>query len=128
VLDRLAMIVGRCVPGLTRAGTSDLVLGNCKVSGNSLRCQRTHLLYHGTLIYDMRLELVERYLNRPPREPDYRGGRGHRDFLTRLPMSQGELIACVVDAFEAHEPLTDWPRARVEHLVAERYGRAEWNQ
>jgi len=128
VLDRLAMIVGRCVPGLTRAGISDLVLGDRKVSGNSLRCQRTHLLYHGTLLYDMPLDLVERYLNAPPREPDYRGGRGHVDFLTHLPVSRTDLIACMVDAFEAHETLTDWPRERVQRLVAERYGRAEWNR
>lgn len=128
VLDRLAMIVGRWVSGLTRAGISDLVLQDRKVSGNSLRCQRTHLLYHGTLIYDMPLTLVERYLNRPPREPDYRGGREHRDFLGRLPISQSDLIACVADAFEAREPRTDWPRERVQQLVAERYGRTEWNQ
>jgi lipoate-protein ligase A len=128
VLDRLAMIVGRCVPGLTRAGISDLVLADRKVSGNSLRCQRTHLLYHGTLIYDMPLDWVERYLNPPPREPGYRSGRRHRDFLARLPISRTDLIACVTDAFEAHEPLSDWPCDRVRQLVAERYGRAEWNQ
>ena len=127
VLDTLATVLARHAPGLTRAGISDLALAGRKVSGNSLRCQRTHLLYHGTLLYGLDLELVGHYLHMPPREPDYRSGRGHADFLAQLPMSREELTAAVVDAFDTRETLADWPEQRTRQLVAERYGRDEWN-
>ncbi len=42
------------------AGISDLVIGNKKCSGNSLRCKRNHFLYHGTLLYDFPLEKNQR--------------------------------------------------------------------
>ncbi|MCE9553532.1 MAG: lipoate--protein ligase family protein [Planctomycetes bacterium] len=127
VLDALATVLGRCAPGLKRAGTSDLVLDDRKVSGNSLRCQRTHLLYHGTLLYDMPLEWVARYVRIPPREPDYRAKRGHQEFLTKIPATREEVTAAVVDAFDAREPLTQWPQELVRQLVEQRYGVEAWN-
>ena len=127
VLDTLATVVGRCAPGLSRAGTSDLVLDDRKVSGNSLRCQRSHLLYHGTLLYDMPLEWVTRYLRTPPREPDYRAQRGHQEFLAQIPATREEVTAAVVDAFDAREPLIQWPQELVSRLVEQRYGLDAWN-
>ncbi len=59
-----------------RQGTSDLTLNDVKFSGNSLRCRRRALLYHGTLLYDFPLELVSQYLKMPPRQPDYRRADG----------------------------------------------------
>jgi lipoate-protein ligase A len=127
VLDTLAMSLGRLVPGLTRAGISDLVLQNRKVSGNRLRCQRTHLLYHGTLLYGMELAPLVRHLRMPPREPDYRAGRGHEAFLSQLPVTRNELALAVKDTFEAFDPLPRWPQARTQRLVAERYADDQWN-
>jgi lipoate-protein ligase A len=127
VLDALATVLGRCAPGLTRAGTSDLVMDDRKVSGNSLRCQRTHLLYHGTLLYDMPLEWVARYLRTPPREPDYRAQRGHQEFLTTIPATREDVTAAVIDAFNAQESLTQWPQELVGQLVEQRYGVETWN-
>ena len=42
------------------------------------------LLVHGTLLVDFDYELAEAVLKHPPREPAYRQGRFHRDFLTTL--------------------------------------------
>jgi lipoate---protein ligase len=66
-------------------GICDLTVGSQKCSGNSLRVARDHLLYHGTLLVDFDLSLVERCLKTPPRQPAYRQQRPHRNFVTNLP-------------------------------------------
>ena len=65
-------------------GISDVALGELKISGNAMAKRWGGLLLHGTLLYDLDLDLVESCLRHPPREPDYRGGRRHRDFITTL--------------------------------------------
>ena len=41
---------GRPSRGWSSRGICDLAIGEKKVSGNSVRCKREHLLYHGTLL------------------------------------------------------------------------------
>ncbi len=98
-----------------------------KFSGNSVRCRRRHLLYHGTLLYDFPLDLVARCLKMPPRQPDYRDGRQHGDFLINLPVPREAIRRAVVGAWRAGASTGDWPHARVARLVAERYGCPEWH-
>jgi lipoate-protein ligase A len=119
---------------VVHAGTSDLVLveqaggtPQRKFSGNSLRAKLTHLLYHGTLLYDFDLSLIEACLNMPPRQPDYRHARAHRDFLTNLPLAQSTLIQAIDAAWPTSEELQDWPPEFVARLVAERFSRDDWN-
>jgi lipoate-protein ligase A len=121
VLGRMAAALARLVPELHCEGTSDLVLGERKVSGNSLRANRGHMLYHGTLLYGFPLELVARCLPMPPRQPAYRAGRSHLDFLANLPVRAAALRLALCAAWEAGEPCHDWPRAAVAHLAAARY-------
>jgi lipoate---protein ligase len=71
-------------PGLAQDGISDLVLGDRKVGGACIYRARAVLHYSVSLLVRPRLELIERYLRHPPREPGYRRGRGHRDFLDSL--------------------------------------------
>src|SRR5262245_48269753 len=66
------------VGGVEHVGTSDLAIGGRKFSGNSVRCKRDHLLYHGTVLYGFDLGLIGRLLKSPPRQPAYRGGRAHQ--------------------------------------------------
>ena len=119
---------------VAQAGTSDLVLfdrqGNLpprKFSGNSLRARRTHLLYHGTLLYNFDLSLITKCLTMPPRQPDYRGARSHGDFLANLPLPRPALIQAVDRAWPTSEPLLRLPQERVDNLVADRFSRDEWN-
>jgi lipoate-protein ligase A len=65
-------------------GTSDVSVGNRKISGNAQARRWGALLVHGTLLIDFDYELAEAVLKHPPREPVYRRGRTHRDFLTTL--------------------------------------------
>lgn len=146
VLGRIAETLSPFVPGIRCRGTSDLVLddskecspeGACcgdatgrtalKVSGNSVRVKRNWLLYHGTLLYDFPIELIEACLPMPPREPDYRGGRSHRQFVVNLPISRTDLRRAIVAAWQAHEPCEAWPCELTANLVADRYGLASWH-
>ncbi len=128
VLGRLATAIGRCVPGVHQAGTSDLAVGDRKFSGNSMRCKRRCLLYHGTLLYDFSLEQIGHYLRTPPRQPEYRRERSHGEFVVNLSLDRTALASAVREAFAANEPMAGWPRQRTAQLVAERYGRRDWNE
>jgi len=69
-------------------GISDVAIGRRKISGNAMAKRWGGLLLHGTLLYDLELDLVEACLRHPPREPDYRGRRSHKEFMTTL-VAQG---------------------------------------
>lgn len=117
----------RAVPQVECRGTSDLTLAGKKFSGNSLRVRRNHLLYHGTILYDFPLELVSACLRSPPRQPEYRQGRAHDEFLVNLPLGRAELRAAILDKLPLDGLLTDWPRARTEQLAETRYRQSHWN-
>jgi lipoate-protein ligase A len=76
------------VPGVRQEGVSDLAIQIDsqfrKIGGSCVYRTRGLLYYSTTLLVDPDLDLVERYLPHPPREPDYRAGRKHRDFMGRL--------------------------------------------
>jgi len=135
VLGRLLEGIRPLVPSVQQKGTSDLVFlaeeteGSAirKFSGNSLRAKRTHLLYHGTLLYDFDLAQITRCLSMPPRQPEYREARPHTDFVANLPLSKERLLEALASAWPDQNPLANWPRERVDHLVRQRFGRIEWN-
>ncbi|MFO0869270.1 MAG: lipoate--protein ligase family protein [Pirellulales bacterium] len=127
VLERIRQALTPLVPGVELQGTSDLVLAGRKFSGNSLRCRRAHLLYHGTLLYDFPLERVGRILGTPARQPAYRAQRSHVDFLCNLPLTAAALRAALIRVWEARELCSAWPAAATRQLVAERYSQASWN-
>jgi lipoate-protein ligase A len=119
---------------ITCAGTSDLALRDekdvataRKFSGNSLRMKRTHLLYHGTLLYAFDLGLIEKCLRTPPRQPGYRNSRSHGDFVMNVPATRQQLADAVITAFPMGSAPKDVPTSRVEKLVAERFGNDRWN-
>ena len=126
-LETLSAALRPLLPDIAVRGASDLVLGDRKVSGNSMRMRQGRLLYHGTLLYDFPLELIARALAMPPRQPEYRRGRPHGDFLANLPLSADSIRRAVAAAWGADEPRGDWPRTRTAQLAAEKYSRPEWN-
>ncbi len=128
VLGTLAAALEPLAPGVRCRGISDLAIGRRKFSGNSLRCRRDHLLYHGTLLYDFPLDLIDRLLAMPPRQPDYRDGRSHGAFVTNLPLDAPAIRRVMAAAWGAEEPLVDWPGRLTARLALEKYGRSQWNQ
>jgi lipoate-protein ligase A len=115
-------------PLLELAGTSDLALGGKKVSGNAQQRKRRHLLHHGTLLYQFDLACVPRYLKRPERQPEYRSGRDHTEFMTNLPLAKEELERRLRQVWEADASQDAWPEDQVRRLVQEKYSRAEWTR
>jgi lipoate-protein ligase A len=79
-----ALIEGLGVGAVNHRGTSDLCLGERKILGCSLAFSTGFALYQGSLLVDCELELVARCLKHPSREPAYRAGRSHEEFLTTL--------------------------------------------
>lgn len=128
VLGVMAAALGKLVPGVCCRGTSDLAMGEWKFSGNSVRYKREHLLYHGTLLYDFPLDLIERCLAMPRSQPDYRNGRAHRLFVANLPISVASIRGAVARAWNAVAPCDAWPRAETARLADEKYSRPEWNE
>lgn len=72
------------IEGVYQDGISDLVLADRKVGGAAMYRARDLVYYSTTLLLEPRVDLMERYLPHPPREPDYRRGRTHREFVGGL--------------------------------------------
>lgn len=128
VLETVLQAVLAQVPDAVRRGTSDLAVGDRKFSGNSLRCRRDNLLYHGTLLYDFPLERIGSVLGTPPRQPQYRAGRAHGEFVGNLGCSRQSLIQGLRSAFAADLILPAIPWDRVQALADEKYRQVDWNE
>jgi lipoate-protein ligase A len=127
VLGIVQAALSPLVSGIEHLGTCDLAIGGRKFSGNAVRCKRDHLLYHGTLLYAFDSGLIGRLLRTPPRQPDYRAGRSHEDFVMNLSLPAAALRRAIATAFSANENLPDWPRQRTARLAIERYENQAWN-
>ncbi|HJN08826.1 MAG TPA: lipoate--protein ligase family protein [Pirellulaceae bacterium] len=126
VLERLRRAIEPQVPEITSSGTSDLTMNLQKFSGNSLRCRQRHLLYHGTIVYDFCMAMMSECLAAPARQPDYRNGRTHQDFVANIPIDPDILRCQLAHTWEAASPLQDWPSTETARVVAERYSQAKW--
>ena len=69
---------------LSLMGISDIAVSGRKILGSSIYRNRTSLLYHAVLNLGEPAATFERYLKHPSKEPDYRNGRSHSDFVTSL--------------------------------------------
>lgn len=146
VMQSLQSSINLELPGVFMQGTCDLTWNDRKFSGNSLRVARDHLLYHGTLLYAADLQQISQCLGTPPRQPQYRQGRDHANFITNIPLDQRLLVKAVIRAFEvdrylAHfqspvvdqshtgirdEALVEYLIQHTRDLVRSRYGLSSW--
>lgn len=77
----LERVLGRTV---RVEGVTDLSLNGLKFSGNAQRRKREGMLFHGTFLLSFDLSSMEKFLPMPSRQPDYRAGRTHGQFVTNL--------------------------------------------
>jgi lipoate-protein ligase A len=126
ILDRIREALAEVLPGIERAGTSDLAAAGHKFSGNAQQRKRSHLLHHGTLLYDFDLHRVGRYLRMPPRQPAYRDRREHSTFLTNMPLDAAALKSRLRVVWAADTNAPHVPEERVHQLVEEKYASEEW--
>jgi lipoate-protein ligase A len=127
VLGALGRALQPLAPDVEHVGTCDLAIGGRKFSGNAVRCKRDHFLYHGTLLYNFDLTLIETLLLTPPRQPEYRAKRRHADFMRNLAVSRSDLEKAMVAAWQACQLLSVWPNQRTMELVSTRYSLESWN-
>ncbi len=106
-------------------GCTDLAVGGLKFSGNAQRRKRHALLFHGTFLLRFDLSLMERFLNMPSRQPDYRAGRPHTHFLVNLETVATTIKDALREVWAAQTPLSKVPDC--ERLIAEKYARDDWN-
>jgi len=108
-------------------GTSDLAIDTLKFSGNAQRRKKNFLLFHGTFLLDFDIALVEKLLSMPSKQPEYRQGRSHQDFLTNLNLPSYIIKDALRKSWNAMETLQEIPTQRTEELVEKKYSRDEWN-
>jgi len=98
-----------------------------KFSGNAQRRKKHFLLFHGTFLLRFDLALIDKFLRMPSKEPDYRQGRSHKDFLTNLDLPAATVKQSLMDAWGTTMPLEVVPRDAIALLARDKYVTAEWN-
>lgn len=83
IIDALGKIAPT-LSALGQRGLSDISFGDRKIAGTSLFRSRNYLLYQASIVVEPDLALIGACLRHPSKEPDYRQGRSHQDFLTSL--------------------------------------------
>ena len=110
-----------------KQGHTDLSIGGLKFSGNAQRRRKSFVLFHGSFLLHLDVELIEKALPLPSRQPDYRLRRSHTDFLINLKAPAHTIKTALLNAWEATEPLTDIPFSRIALLAERKYALDEWN-
>lgn len=72
------------VVGIHSRGISDLSIGEKKIMGSSMYLKENLFFYHAVLNISEHADIIAAYLKHPKREPEYRKGRSHTDFITSL--------------------------------------------
>lgn len=81
----------RVLKKLSLRGISDIAYEDWKVAGTSMFRSRNYLLYQGSILVDLDLELIGKCLRHPTAEPDYRAGRSHENFVMGLAQVSNEI-------------------------------------
>lgn len=70
--------------GAEMRGISDLAIDGKKILGSSIYRTTNKVLYHAVLNVSEDVSIIEKYIAHPAKEPDYRKGRSHSEFVTSL--------------------------------------------
>lgn len=72
------------IDGVDYRGISDITIGSRKILGSSIYRKKNLVFYHAVLNISEDISMIAKYLQHPPKEPDYRQGRNHEDFVTSI--------------------------------------------
>lgn len=111
-----------------KQGHTDLTVGGLKFAGNAQRRKLRYLIFHGCFLLDMDIGLLQKALLMPSKQPAYRAGRSHSDFLVNLKLSPQLVKSSLREAWHAAEVLSPIPLERVNRLVRDKYSRTDWNR
>ena len=89
------------VESLGQRGISDVTIENKKIVGSSIYQNKDIVFYHAVLNVQEKVEKIAKYIKHPTKEPDYRKGRKHTDFVTSVKIHKPDInIKKVKDALE----------------------------
>ncbi len=135
VRDYLRSIGAEC----ELSGRNDLTLDGMKISGNAQTVKNGRILHHGTLLFDADLSWLSGALRVRDIKVESRGIKSHRSRVTNIGAHLANRLSPVgfldgmLDYFEKNMPdayrmdVTPDEDAAAKKLVAEKYGRWEWN-
>jgi lipoate---protein ligase len=129
VLEKIAAALRGTTSSVAVLGRGDLTVKNRKFAGSAQRRLKDWFMVHCSILYDFPIERISRYLKPPRRQPEYRAGRSHEDFLTNLALPRHEIADAIRSAFADQSDVRTLPAvepALVQSLLAEKFSNREW--
>jgi lipoate-protein ligase A len=131
VLERIGAALEQAGTAVTLEGRGDLVLCGRKCAGSAQRRLKDWFMIHCSLLYQFPIERIESYLALPKRQPAYRAGRSHRDFLSNLPLARKILVHAIGSTWSdgaCPGSRAELPFSDVRALVSEKFGNPLWTE
>jgi lipoate---protein ligase len=129
VLGRLARSIREAGAPVDVLAHGDLVLGDRKCGGSAQRRLKHWFIVHCSILYDFPIERIDRYLAIPRRQPEYRQGRDHRDFLSNLGLPRNILMDAI-GGDRIRRPgsagAPTMPPALLKSLMLEKFANRAW--
>lgn len=72
------------VKNLHQKGISDVSIKDKKILGSSIYRKENKVFYHAVINISEDVDVIQKYLKHPKKEPDYRKGRDHKSFVTSI--------------------------------------------
>jgi len=110
-------------------GSGDLTIDGRKFSGSAQRRLRTWFLVHLSILCDFPLERIVRSLRQPDRQPAYRSGRPHEEFLRNLEYPRTIVAAAIRAEWcppDRSPPAPNVPDLLLKSLLSERFADRSW--
>jgi lipoate-protein ligase A len=129
VLEGIATALRSALPSVSVLGRGDLVIDGRKIGGSAQRRLKSWFMVHCSILYDFPIDRIVQYLKMPRRQPEYRAGRSHEDFLVNLPLPRQKLADTIRNAFSTGPSALPAPSvqpALLQSLLSEKFSNREW--
>jgi lipoate-protein ligase A len=129
VLERIAQAIQELGRPVTVAGQGDLTLDSRKCGGSAQRRLKNWFMVHCSILNDFSIERIVRYLTNPNKQPQYRAGRAHQEFLRNLHLPRESLVNALCESWSSGSSPTSsaaLPGALLNSLLAEKYTNRAW--
>ncbi len=80
----IAVLAQQGIQNLLQKGISDIAIGEKKILGSSIYRRPNRVFYHAVLNVAEDIANIAKYIRHPAKEPDYRKGRPHGEFVTSI--------------------------------------------
>jgi lipoate-protein ligase A len=129
VLERLAASLRQLGLSAAVEGLGDLVVGGRKCAGSAQRRLKAWFMVHCSILNEFSLERITRYLPIPQRQPAYRAGRPHAEFLSNLHLPRKILVDAIRASWSAGRGAScarALPLQTVQTLISDKFGNPLW--